>query len=138
MVNLNWFYEEWRDIPGFEGRYQASSFGRIKSLCFEGHPGKEKIISPHKVSSPHNKGVNYYRIRVYQNKVPKRIMVHRLIALTFPETCGKYFEGATVNHLDENPSNNYCYNLRWCTQQENNLWGNHIKNIQASLAKNKK
>lgn len=128
MVILNWLFEEWRDIPGFEGRYQASSFGRIKSLKWEGHPGKEKILGQFIVKG------GYKTVHIHhKNGKRKNYLVHRLIALTFPEICCKHFEGATINHLDENPSNNFAFNLRWCTQAENNLYGNHIQKLSQSL-----
>lgn len=130
MVFLNWLFEEWRDIPGFEGRYQASSFGRIKSLKWEAHPGIEKILGQWNVNG-------YRSVHIHKNGKRINYFVHRLIAISFPEICGEYFEGATVNHLDETPSNNFAFNLRWCTQAENNLYGNHIQKIQEAIKRNK-
>ena len=49
----------------------------------------------------------------------KSIGVHRIIAQTFPEICGKWFEGCEVDHIDTNPSNNNAFNLKVCTHSQN-------------------
>lgn len=71
--------------------------------------------------------------RLSKNSKRKKILVHRLVGFAFPEICGQYFENATINHLDENPKNNRPENLRWCTQKENNNYGNHLKKLSSAL-----
>lgn len=100
--------EIWKDIPGYEGLYQASNLGRIRSLHFRG--GKnQKILTPYNV-------LGYLRIRIFKDKKQKSIGVHRLIALTFilnPENKPE------VNHIDGNKTNNIVENLEWVTASEN-------------------
>ena len=103
--------EEWRDIKGYEGIYQVSSEGRIKSLDYL-HTGKEKILCPKK----HNKG--YLQIQFVRNGTNKTYTIHRLVAETFIENPYNY---PCVNHIDENKQNNKAENLEWCTARQNTI-----------------
>lgn len=111
------FKEEWRDIQGFEGLYQVSNKGRVKSFVgFNGHEyvKREKILKPTKQRS---KG-NYFRLGVslVKDKKRYRVKIHRLVAFAFLKPVdGKVL----VNHLDGNPLNNNYSNIEWCTQSEN-------------------
>lgn len=97
--------EMWKDIPKYEGLYQASNLGRIKRLYKN---GKQKIL----------KQVNdvngYLRVNLSKNNVIKNAQVHRLIAITF---LGESY--LTVNHKDENKHNNKLSNLEYMTIQKN-------------------
>jgi len=98
--------EEFRDIQGYEGLYQISNLGRIKSLKFK----KEKIL---KCIEEKDK---YLIINLY-NKKQKMHKVHRLVLLSFkPE---EYFEGAVCNHKNSIRCDNRLDNLEWCTPKEN-------------------
>lgn len=110
--------EIWKDILNYEGRYQASNLGRIKSLNFNG-TGKEKIMRP-------RTGNRYYMIALWKNGKRKDLLLHRVIAETFIENKeNKPF----VNHKDENCFNNSVDNLMWCTHKENMNWGTRNKRI---------
>ena len=99
--------EVWKDIPNYEGFYQASSFGRIKS--FHRHK-KGKILKPA------TDAIGRKQVCLVKNSVHKHMRVHRLVMLAFiPNPLNK----ATVNHKDGNPSNNYLTNLEWATLSEN-------------------
>ena len=105
--------EEWRDIPGYEGLYQVSNLGRVKSLekiDARGWHRKEKILV--QIDNMHG----YYQLMLYKNKNKKKISVHRLVALAFIPNPNNY---PCVNHKDENPSNNCIENLEWCDDFEN-------------------
>lgn len=112
--------EIWRDIEGFEGRYQISSLGRVKSLARHNVP-EEKIIA----FQLSHKG--YERIRIGIGRNFKRSMqVHRLVAIAFipnPDNLPQ------VNHKDGNKRNNRVDNLEWCTNIENqrHAWENGLK-----------
>ena len=94
---------EWRDVAGWEGRYQVSNTGLVK--------GRRKIISP----GVHAQG--YYRVVLYAGATRKNESVHRLVCAAFhgPQPPDK----PIVLHLDSNPTNNHAENLRWGTQSEN-------------------
>ena len=82
--------EEWRDIRGYEGKYQVSNLGRIKSLNYRG-TGKEGILSP----TPNKKG--YLVIGLYKNNKQNKKRVNRLVAQAFipnPDNLPQ------VNHLN--------------------------------------
>lgn len=104
--------EEWRDIKGYEGLYQVSSWGRVKSLNYN-HTGKERILLQW-----YNKGYN--RIGLVKNGILKMYSVHRLVAEAFiPNPNNLPF----VNHKDENKQNNIVSNLEWCNIAYNNSYG---------------
>ena len=110
--------ELWKDIPGFEGYYQASNLGRVKSLdryVNSRYPGskmlkKGKILSP-KVS---NKGYLETTLMIEGKCFYKRI--HQLIALTFLPNPNNYLQ---INHINEVKTDNRVENLEWCTAQQN-------------------
>lgn len=105
--------EEWRYIKGYEGKYQISNLGRVKSLGNNKNK-KEKILS----NTPRKDG--YLMVCLYKNGKGKPFTVHRLVALHFIDNPNNYEE---VNHKDENKQNNSIDNLEWCTREYNNNYG---------------
>lgn len=103
--------EVWKDIPGFEGYYQASNLGRIKSLgTITKYRPQEKVLKLATTS------LWYKRVHIGHAANRRTWGVHRLIAITFiPNPDNK----PQVNHIDGNPSNNRVENLEWCTAKEN-------------------
>lgn len=109
--------EQWKDIPGYEGSYQASTTGKIKSLpkkiflAWGGHYySKEKILSP-AISRGYEKVLLYTKgVRVYMS-------IHRLVALTFIEKPNHLFD--VVNHKNGNKRDNRIENLEWTSQSGN-------------------
>lgn len=111
--------EIWRDIKDYEGLYQVSNFGSVKSLNYN-HTGKEKILSTGKVSG------GYLSVQLYKNGKGKMYSVHRLVAQAFiPNPLNL----PQVNHKDENPSNNHVDNLEWCDQKYNNNYGTRLQKV---------
>lgn len=108
--------EIWKDIKNFEGRYQISNLGRVKSLSrivSTGRNGHRKIQEH--ILIPHNSN-NYQRIsiRIYPKKY--WLDIHRLVAEAFIPNPNKF---TIINHKDNNPSNNRVDNLEWCNQSYN-------------------
>ena len=101
--------EEWRDIIGYEGLYQVSNLGRVKSFLYY-NGTNERIIKPIQLKN------GYYNISLSKNKINKKEYIHRLVAKAFIPNPNNY---PIINHKDENPSNNCVNNLEWCTQKYN-------------------
>lgn len=109
--------EIWEDIAGYEGLYQVSNFGRIKSLeriIF--HSDGKKTIHNERMLCPSFDKFNYLNVCLTIDKKTKNHKVHRLVCLAFSEN--KYGK-RTVNHIDGNKSNNNLSNLEWATDSEN-------------------
>lgn len=106
--------EEWRDVIGYEGLYQVSNFGRVRSLNYR----KRK---EHRLLKPvYSKSNGYYDVVLSKNQKHKHHRVHKLVAMAF---VSGYKEGLFVNHKDENKLNNHAENLEWITQSANNAYG---------------
>ena len=108
--------EEWRDIPGYEGQYQASSLGRIRSLDREilMKNGIKRSLKGHLLTPSRSKTRPYLATRLGRCVSP--IEVHRLVALTFIGPCPKNCE---VLHNNGDPLDNRPENLRYDTHSEN-------------------
>lgn len=119
--------EEWRDIEGYEGYYQVSSEGRVRSLDREisavSKYGKEyvKNLKGHMVKFGYSR--KYYNATLFKDGTVSQYLVHKLVAFAFPEICGEYFVGAEINHKDENTHNNAAINLEFCTRDYNYSYG---------------
>lgn len=112
--------ELWREVPGYD-RYEAEAYkGKVRSKNYR-HTGKPKELKPFYMHKNDNKyfGLNLWKDGNQGSVIP----IHRIIAWTFPEICGEWFEGAVVNHKDENPENNSAFNLEVCTVAYNNTYG---------------
>ena len=102
--------EIWKDIDGFKGLYQVSSFGRVKS--FQGKEPKIMSLSKDKYG--------YYKCCLHKDTKEYYFKVHRLVAQTFIPNPNKFSQ---VNHKDEYKTNNYVENLEWCTIDFNLEYG---------------
>lgn len=96
--------ETWKDIPGYEGRYQVSDEGRVRNAA--GHVLAAQIT---------NSG--YSAVHLYQGGRQRRVhLIHRLVALAFHPS----LEGSTeVNHRNANKQDNAAHNLEWVTRSQN-------------------
>jgi len=100
--------EEWKTIKGFDGKYQVSNTGKIKSL---------KCKNPKIMAKRHNEN-GYCTIILYENSKGTNFKLHRLVAEYFiPNPENK----EQVNHIDGNKDNNTVANLEWCTRSENEI-----------------
>lgn len=126
--------EIWRPIKGYEGLYEVSNLGRVKSLAkYLGSKGgslrpvKERILRQYLSNN------GYWLVKLSKDKVAKGYLVHRLVAFAFQDVCGEWFEGSQVNHKDENTKNAAATNLEFCSVQYNNSYGQCMVSRKRSL-----
>lgn len=101
--------EVWKDIEGYEGKYQVSNLGRVKSLSYR-HTGREQILE---TWESHN---GYLKVNMYKNGRMLQLYLHRLVAIAFiPNPEGK----PEVDHINGKKHDCRACNLRWVTSIEN-------------------
>ena len=132
--------EEWRDIKGYEGRYQISSKGRIKSLdIYTIDTIGRRQLHRGKILKVHYDKDGYEKITLYDGKF---YSIHRLVAETFIPNPNNY---PIINHKDENKHNNIVWvnedgsidydksNLEWCTYKYNANYGTAIDRRKVNM-----
>lgn len=122
--------EIWKDIKDYEGYYQASNFGRIRSLdrvVEVSILGRiyERILKGRILKTEVDK-YGYHFLELSKNGIKKRKSVHRLVAETFIPNPNNLPQ---VNHKNEDKSNNCVWNLEWCTQPYNTNYGTRNERI---------
>ena len=124
--------EVWKPIPGYEGLYEASTFGRIRSLdgvrSYKGY-GKT-IYRMHKgkiLKQSLDGRKNYLHVALSDGVCLKPVQVHRIIAKTF---IINPFDLPEVNHKDEDKTNNAVWNLEWCDHKYNSNYGSKKSAVQ--------
>lgn len=115
--------EIWKDAVGYEGLYEVSNLGRIKSLIDNHGNSREKIVKP--IKNTHG----YFTVNLSKDKKQRSVRLHRLIALTFIENPNNF---PYINHKDENKTNNRVENLEWCTPKYNVNYGTCREKISNS------
>lgn len=117
METDNYVNEEWRPVSGYEGLYEVSNFGRVKSLPRNGTINRERIIKP---------GLFKKYLGVSLNKNNKRTshLVHRLVAIAFIPNPNSLPQ---VNHKNEDRLDNRVENLEWCDRQYNINYGTGVE-----------
>lgn len=107
--------EIWKDIEDYEGLYQVSNLGRVKSLDRKvNHIFGERIVKG--IILKHSETTNYNAVMLNKEGIVRKVNIHRLVAKSF---IANPQNKATVNHIDGNKRNNRVDNLEWVTQSEN-------------------
>jgi hypothetical protein len=120
--------EIWKDIKDYEGLYQVSNLGRIKSLKRKVYAGNNKLRWQYEKILSNNKtnGRGYKIVSLSKENKAKNKYIHRLVAETFLENPNNY---KYINHKDEKKENNCVDNLEFCSAQYNATYNNlHIRN----------
>lgn len=115
--------EIWENIEGYEGLYQISNQGRVKSLeriDENNHPIKERIMKP-------SMSLGYLYVGLRKQGKQKRMRIHRLVAAAFIPNPNNKEE---VGHKDETRTNNYADNLEWVSKKENNNMPLHKERVR--------
>ena len=122
--------EEWRPVLGYEGLYEVSNTGQVRSL--DKYDSMNRFLRG-RILRLFTDGLGYLRAQLYSNSKRKSFLVHRLVAQAFipnPDNLPQ------VNHRDENPSNDNVDNLEWCDGKYNVNYGTRIDRIRDIRLKN--
>lgn len=120
--------EIWKDIDGYEGLYQVSNLGNVKSLMF-GPKNRPYLQNHPKLLKLAKSSTGYTHVQLYKDGKSSTKLVHKLVANAFiPNPLSK----PEVNHLDANRANNVVENLEWVTHSENLLYAIKIGNRKPS------
>lgn len=110
--------EIWKDIKGYEGLYQVSSLGNVRSLLYNKHRHYYSKEYKMQLLCPRKNNMGYFYVNLYHRdgKGYKRYLIHRLVASNFIDNPdNKPF----VDHINTNHTDNRVDNLRWVTAKEN-------------------
>jgi hypothetical protein len=128
--------EEWRNISGYEGFYQISNFGRVKSIAKKRTGKTYPYKIPHIRIASVNRG-GYLQIGLHKGDKKKTVLIHRLVLQEFSKISG---DGLDCNHINGIKTDNRLENLEWATRKENilhsiNVLGNSRRGEHSSSAK---
>ena len=123
--------EEWRPVVGYEGLYEVSSYGRVRSLDkYVKGKGESYRLHKGKVLSPVIKDNGYLQLKLYCNGKFYKKYVHRLVAQAFIPNPDNLLE---VNHIDEDKINNRADNLEFCDHKYNMNFGTRQERYRSTM-----
>lgn len=115
--------EIWKDIPGYEGLYKISNYGRVKSLKRYRPNGSKSQLVPEKIMKGTDNLCGYLVVTLSKSSKTKKSYIHRLVGIAF---LPNPFNLPEINHKDEDKSNNKIENLEWCSSLYNTNYGTGI------------
>ena len=127
--------EVWKDVVGYEGYYQVSNLGRVKSLQSRKYSHIQKcpiVVKRERVLNPYFNTKNYLLVDLKKDGKRNTQQVHRLVAKAFIPNENNFPQ---VNHKDENKQNNCVDNLEWCTNQYNATYGTAKQRMAQKMMK---
>lgn len=131
--------EIWKDIPGFEGLYQVSNQGRVKSLPRSIWNGKGLFTSSEKILKPNTLAKGYFQVELKRDKKRCCLQVHRLVAITFIENPDPT-NFVQVNHINGDKQDNRIENLEWCDNSLNqkHAWAIGLQKVSGNAGRPKR
>lgn len=114
--------EVWRDIPGYEGMYMVSSYGRVRRIRLSKREGNGIRVTRLTTNG-------YVKVNLSKDGVTYHVTVHRLVAQAFIPNPNNLPQ---VNHKDEDKTNNHVENLEWCDARYNNNYGTKKTRFRAT------
>lgn len=121
LATITMFTEKWKDVPGYEGLYQVSNLGRVKSF----HRGV-------RILKPVMNSYGYYMVFLYKDGKRKEVLVSRLVAEAFIPNPDNL---PLVNHKSEVKTDNSVENLEWCDACYNMNYGTRNERMSQSLSR---
>lgn len=128
--------EEWRDIQGYEGLYQVSNYGRVRSLDRVVTQTNNGTLSKHlyrgRILKQNKRPNGYYGVQLSKDGITKPYLIHRIVATEFipnPDNLPQ------VNHKDEDKYNNCVDNLEWCDAKYNSNYGTARQKVVDAISK---
>lgn len=127
--------EEWRDIKGYEGMYQVSNLGNVKSIERKAWNGRGYRVIKERIMKTYDNGYGYLFVYLTKDGEQEKCYIHRLVAEAFLENPDNLPE---VNHISEDKTDNRLSNIEWCSHIYNQNYGTRNKRIAEAMTNHPK